>query len=318
MNRQFSKWFGSRPVMYWATPANPASSQGSGDGGAGATGGGGAPPVPAAPAPGGAPATPAAPAPGQTGIENLRKEYDGLKSKYEPWEKLGIQPDAAQLSHGVYTRIFQEAGGLGRELGYPDAEIVEALKEDPIATIDFLRNEAFQRQQGRGNQDQGDDRDLAQQIQERIDQAIGPIRQQENLRITNEANAIFERTTHQLIAELFTKEGIDIGKASQDEVALLTNATSEIMKYDEQALKDLKFGGKTAGIQKAFQEAVTMIDKYYLARAARERGAVGGGPRPGAGQQPQGGQPGKKPSLDEMINDPDSIRRAQGKSGYQS
>ena len=203
------------------------------------------------------------------------------------------------------------------DLGYPDAEIAEALREDPIATIDFLRNEAFQRQQGRGTGNQPDDnRDLSQQIQEQIDQAIGPIRQQENLRITNEANAIFEKTTHQLIAELFTKEGIDIGKASQDEIALLTNATSEIMKYDEAALKDLKFGGKTAGIQRAFQEAVTMIDKYYLARSARERGAVGGGPRPGAGQQPPAGQPGKRPSLDEMINNPDSIRSAQGKPGY--
>ena len=311
--------------MFWATPASPVTSIGSGDGGAGASGGGGAPPAPAAPAPGGAGGTGGqggpgqggqGAAPGQTGIENLRREYDGLKSKYEPWEKLGINPDAAQLSHGVYTRLFQEAGGLGRELGYPDAEIVEALREDPIATIDFLRNEAFQRQQGRGN-GEGDGRDLQQQIQEQIDRAIGPIQQQENLRITNEANAIFERTTHQLIAELFTKEGIDIGKASQDEIALLTNATSEIMKYDEAALKDLKFGGKTAGIQRAFQEAVTMIDKYYLARAARERGAVGGGPRPGAGQQQQQ-VPGKKPSLQEMIDDPDSIRRAQGKPGYQS
>jgi hypothetical protein len=303
--------------MYWATPASPAVSTGSGDGGGGATGGGGAPPAPAAPAPGGTPAAPAAPAPGQAGIENLRNEYGQLKAKYEPWERLGIDPTAAQLSHGVYTRIFQDAGAIGRELGYPDAEIAEALREDPIATIDFLRNEAFQRQQGRGTGNQPDDnRDLSQQIQEQIDQAIGPIRQQENLRITNEANAIFEKTTHQLIAELFTKEGIDIGKASQDEIALLTNATSEIMKYDEAALKDLKFGGKTAGIQRAFQEAVTMIDKYYLARSARERGAVGGGPRPGAGQQPPAGQPGKRPSLDEMINNPDSIRSAQGKPGY--
>lgn len=310
--------------MYFATTPSSVTSTGSGDGGAGASGGGGAPPAPAAPAPGGTGGTggpggqpPAGAAPGQTGIENLRREYDGLKTKYEPWEKLGINPDAAQLSHGVYTRLFQEAGGLGRELGYPDAEIIEALKEDPIATIDYLRNEAFERQQGRG-QGQDDQRDLQQQIQERIDQAIGPIRQQENLRITNEANAIFERTTHQLIAELFTKEGIDIGKANQDEIALLTNATSEIMKYDEAALKDLKFGGKTAGIQRAFQEAITMIDKYYLARSARERGSVGGGPRQPAGGPLPGQGTGKKPGLEEMINDPDSIRRAQGKPGYSS
>src|SRR5205807_2593997 len=90
----------------------------------------------------------------------------------------------------------------------------------------------------------------------------------------------------------------------EDEKFMLISAASEIMKYDDKALHALKFGGSTASIQKCFQEAKTYLDKYYMARAVRERGAVAGGPRKPGLQQSNNG---KRPTLDEMIEEPTLI-----------
>jgi hypothetical protein len=81
---------------------------------------------------------------------------------------------------------------------------------------------------------------------------------------------------------------------------MLTTAASEILKYDDAALRELKYGGKTAAVQKAVREAATLLDKYYLARSGRTAARVQP-PRPGQPAQ----QPGqKKYSLDEMIENP--------------
>ena len=81
------------------------------------------------------------------------------------------------------------------------------------------------------------------------------------------------------------------------------------MKYDEDALRALKYQGQTAGVQKAFAEAATMLDKYFVARSTRSSAV-----RPAAGQPNRGtnGQfrPGYKPdgskaSLDDLMNNPE-------------
>src|SRR5262249_31902041 len=146
------------------------------------------------------------------------------------------------------------------------------------------------------------------------EQAVGPIQQRENQRMTHEANALFERTVHGLAVESFKAEGIDVANIPPDEMYLLTSATSEILKYDDNALRELKYNGKTAAIQKAFQEARTTLDKYYLARSGRDRARIN--PNPGnangngTGQQQQQA---KRPTLDEMIDNPSVIDEAQGR-----
>lgn len=104
---------------------------------------------------------------------------------------------------------------------------------------------------------------------------------------------------------------------------MLTSAASEIMKYDQAALHALKFEGKTAAIQKAVREAKTFLDKYFMARATRERGMVAGG-RGGQGGNQGGGNNGggqggpgmirdaktgqwRKATLDELASEPTLI-----------
>lgn len=269
------------------------------------------PTAPAAPA-GGAPTpSPGQAAPGASqgtesqGIAQLRTAYESIKKEYEPWQNLGVKPEQVSQFQSVYQRTFEEVGSIGRALGYPDDEIIEALQENPVATLDYLRDEMARAQQGQ-QQDRGDAQ-LQDLIEQRVQEGIAPIQEWQNQRLTQEANSLFERTAYQLAAESFKKEGLDIANVPQDELFLLTSATSEILKYDEDALRALKYQGSTAAVQKAFTEAQTMLDKYYLARRGRDGGAPA--QRGAQQQQAQRGPNGqfKKPSLDDLIQDPGII-----------
>lgn len=240
---------------------------------------------------------------GGDNIRQLREAYEGIKKEFEPWQKLNLKPEQVSQFSGIYQKVYGEAAAIGRELGYPDEEIAEALAEDPVKTIDFLRNEAYRAQQGDESQ-AGQGEDLQSLVQQHIEQALGPIQQRENVRITNEANALFERTVHQLAVDSFKAEGVDVANIPQDEMFMLTSAVSEILKYDEGAMRALKYEGKTAAIQQAFQEARNYLDKYYLARSGREKARVQPA-RPGQpAAQSQGGH---RPSLDEIIENPGVI-----------
>jgi len=242
-------------------------------------------------------------------MEQLRTAYDTIKKEYEPWQKLNVKPEQVTSFQGVYQKTFEEVASIGRQLGYPDEEIVEALQENPVATLDYLRREFQQAQQGRERQDDG--RDLQELINTRVEEALAPINERENTRMTSEANSVFERTAYGMAAEMYRAEGIDVANVPAEEIDMILSATSEILKYDSDALRSLKYEGKTAGIKAAFQEAKTMLDKYYLARSGRSNGA----PRPGApplqrgpnGQFQPGMRDGKKATLDDLMNHPELV-----------
>jgi hypothetical protein len=242
---------------------------------------------------------------GDQGLKQLREAYEGVKAKFEPFEKLNLKPEQIGQYSGVYQKVYNEAAAVGRELGYPDDQIAEALAEDPVRTIDFLRNEAAKaaenRQQPNGRED------LTELVNKQLEQVLGPIQQRENVRMTDAANNLFIQTTRQLAVDSFRAEGIDVANIPADEMEFLMTATSEILKYDESALKALKYEGKTAPIQKAFQEARTALDKYYLARSTREKARLAPPNRGGQQQPPPGQNGGKRPTLDEMIENPGLI-----------
>lgn len=286
-----------------AAPTLPAPASGS-DAGGGSPAPAAAPNQPAGAGP--APAAGAQPQNGDSNIRQLREAYEGIKQKFEPWEKLNLKPEEVGRYQGTYTKVYNAAAEIGRNLGFPDDQIAEALEADPIRTLDYLRGLAQQ-----GQQAQEGDPDLEQLVAQHVEQAIGPIQERENVRMTNEANSLFERTVYQSAVDSFKAEGLDIANIPQDELAMLMTATSEILKYDPDALKALKYEGKTAPIQKAFQQARTELDKYYLSRSGRDRARV----VPPKGQIPTQNGQARKPTLDEMIENPSVIDEAQGRRG---
>lgn len=292
-----------------------APAVGGGDGGSGSTGSTtGNQPVSSQPSGSGsvgdgtsASATGATQPQGDQNIRQLREAYDGLKSKYEPWEKLGVKPDQVTQYQTGYQQVFGEVSNIASTLGYSEQDVAEAIQaKGLLPVLDFLRNQAWENEQAQNGDPQAQQTvNMREQMEELVTQTIGPIQQRENQRMTSEANALVDRTVHQLAVESFKAEGLDAANIPQDEMFMLTTAVYEILKYDEAALKAIKYEGKTAAVQQAFQEARNYLDKYYLARSGRDRARlqpVNNGGRP---QQQQ--QNGKRPSLDEMIDSPELI-----------
>lgn len=246
------------------------------------------------------------------GLRQLRETYENLKKEFEPWQKLGAKPEQVNQWKAGYEEVFNEASELAQNLGYEESDLSEAIQAKGLSAVrDFLRQQAWQRQQA-AQGDQGAQSELAmrEQMEELVQQHIGPIQERENLRQTEAANQLFERTVHQLAVEHFKAEGLDVAQIPQDEMSLLMSATSEILKYDEKALLALKYEGKTAAVQQAFKEAQTYLDKYYLARAGRDRARL----QPARPGQPQQAQPGaKKYTLDELAEDPSRIDEVAGR-----
>jgi hypothetical protein len=305
MNLYFMEFASSAGVTGGSDGAPPPSG-GEGAGSPSPGGGGGAPGVtaPSGQPSGGQPQ-------GGGNIAQLRTEYEALKAKYEPWSKFEadeIDHESVTTAYSTFQRIYTEAAELGRNLGYDDDEIAEALQQEPIAVLRYLQSESAKAAQGGGGQQTEEER-----IQELINQAVeartAPLMSAENVRQTNAANNRFEQYTMGLISEHLKKDGFTGNAADSPETDTLMRITSELMKYDTGALSALKHEGKTALINKYFAEAVKMADTYYAARYARETT-----PAPGASGKPwekgkarAAAAGAKKPTLDDMIDNPETI-----------
>lgn len=230
-------------------------------------------------------------------IRTLRQNYEQQKNSLDSYTRLG-RPEEIRGRIDILGRIEGEGARLAEELQFEAQEFREAFNEDPLGTLDFLRKAAQEKAPALQGQP-----DLNRLVKEAVGKELGPIREQENIRRTDAANAVFDQEVHNLAAAEFKAAGIDIGAVDSGEMELITNAVSEIFKYDEEGMTALKMEGKTASIKKAFTEARTMLDKYYLARQKRENSKLGltGQQRSGQADR-KGGK--KRPTLDEIIDNP--------------
>lgn len=289
MNKRF--WFEFRPsVMNRLTcSASPAVTPDAGGGGAAA----GAAPAGDPPASGAVADKGASPAPGQTpgnspapnaNDQNLRQMREG----YERYSKIG-KPEEIEGFKQVYEATFNHATQMAKALGYSEDEVRAALAKDPLKTVRFLEGKYQQASQN-------PDFQRSQEIEDRIAQAVRkatePYNQHLNKQIAEQAFTRFENTFNEaLSADAATKD-------SPAEVReLLFDYVSESMQYDPEAVKALR-EGKTAVVQKYFDEAKTRLFKVFTAWQAHETKKTGGQP-----MNQQGGAPAKpKIDLDAIAN----------------
>lgn len=298
-------------VFYFATPPGAASGADQGAGG-GAPGGGGTPGAgPSGAGPSAPSATPApaaidwatAPAQFRDGYKKLEDDFKKLQGEYKPWQdwakEAGVTHDQLSGIHGTYQEVYGEINELAEALGRAEDDVAEAVeKHGVVKVLDYLRAQAAKAEESRSP----DSQSVEEAVEAAIAQRMGPIEERENIRLTDAANDRFEQIVHASIVEAYKAEGVDVAQIPQAESFMLMNAASEILKYDEKALIALKQGKGQAEVQKAFHEAKNYLDQYYLSRSGRERGRIQGPPKV---QKP--GEPARRPSLDEMIEEPTLI-----------
>lgn len=249
-------------------------------------------PAPETPAAGGAPAgAPAAPAEGaggaapeSEGIRQLRTQYETTRAQLEGYSRFG-QPQEIERHVAIAQRITTEALEIGRELGYQDDDILASVANNPMAALEILRKEQTE------NRPAGD-QDLGKLVQKAIDARLQPFEQDRNIALTNAANQRLEGEISRLIGDAYKGEDGQPVKLGAAETELIMAGAIEMFKYDEQAMKELKYGGqdgkpKVAAVAKYFNEVRKLWEKAYTERAAREAGRVGIPPGgPGGGKPP--------------------------------
>jgi hypothetical protein len=331
MNSRWHKsyWFTDRQMNF----ATPAAALPGGDGGGTGTGAGGAGAGTGAPSGGtggGAPAAtgqPAAPAqvdwnapntPAhlREGYNKLKADFDKLQADHKPWQTLNVKPDEVGRFQQNYQQVYGELKGIGDSLGIQEKEIADAIAvHGLLPVLDQLRYEAQQADAAAGGDPTAiQQQELEQRIQDGIQTVLSPIQQRENARLVHEGNQLVSRTITELATAAFKTAGMDYAAAPQALRDFIETGVTEALKYDDNGMKALKFEGKVAPIQKAYQMFTSMWDAAYLARRQMEGGIRQQPPGPGRQQPAQGA--GKQPTLEQMIDDPNAIRAAQNKPAY--
>jgi hypothetical protein len=290
---------------------------GSGDGGTGAGAGAG---TPAATPTVQTPTTAnldwkSAPEQFRNGYDALKKQHEDLQKQFEPWKTLNVQPGQVGQFQQGYQQVYSEVKGIADSLNVSENEVAEAIRlHGVLPVLDQLRYEAQQAQAANsGDQAAIQQRDLENRMQEIADQKLSPIMQRENQRLVHEGNALVERTVSQLASDAFKTAGLDFSGAPAELKNFILTGVTEALKYDSDGMRALKYEGKTASIQRAFQTFQSMWDAAYTARRTMESKMVPNRQVPGQRTAPVNG---KLPTIDDMINDPNAIRTAQGKPSY--
>lgn len=250
------------------------------------------------------------------GYNKLKSDFEKLQNDYKPWQSLGAKPDEVQSFQSNYQQVYTEVKGMADALQITEKEVADAIKAHGLLPVLRQLEQEYQQAEAAnaGDPNALNERELEERINSRIEQAISPIQQRENQRVTAEANLLVERTITQLATDAFKANGMEWAGASPDLQNFIMTGVTEVLKYDEDALTAIKTEGKTASVQKAFQTFTAMFDAAYLARQAMEGRRTAAPVRPGTSQPPPGAY--KPKNIDELIEQPDNIRRAQGKPAY--
>jgi hypothetical protein len=302
--------------MFFADDGAGATGGGAATGGGSGTGGGAPASTTPAPAPTGgtgssAPApktTPTAAGGGDENIRQLRETYETTKTNLAAYETHG-KPEEVARRTAAFNRAVTHAEALAVEAGYKPDEVRELMEEDPVKVLNHLEKKAAEARAAKAARGGGkgpvDEDKLKELVKSQLEEFHKPEIERRNIEATNAANAKFDTTVSELISETYA--GAELTKEERN---VLLDATSELLKYDVPGLTALKKEGKTAAIKKHFQNAIAILDKYYLARNAREmsRGAKPGAGKGNGGEPPKPGAEGARNfTLQEMIEDPGKI-----------
>ncbi len=260
--------------------------------------------VTAPPTPGQAP--PAAPQPTDDirdgDWRTLRQKYNTAQERLRTYDSLGI-PDTDLPNYVTgYKAIVSEVNTLASELGYTDPQdIADALRKDPVETLSLLRREKAEaqtrsqlpRQQGETEQD------FAQRVRQEVERLTKPHTEFINKQMTDAVMAKVNTTMETAIKE-------SLPDAPDSVRQLVDDYVTEMLTYDKDAITAMRRDGDFSKVG----DAVKLVSgrlKQVLADWVKHDGQRTGGRVPYQGQQPGQGEGGKRPSLDQMIEDPTLI-----------
>ena len=262
------------------TPASPAGTGAPADTGA-------------SPAPGSV-ATPPVASPESPNIRQLREQYEALKTKVEPWEKIGADPKDVASNYQIISGMRREALEIGQQLGYDAEEIKEFFGKDPVQVLNHLRQKAQAAQPT-----QLSPVEQRKMFERMAQEALKPITEREEARATKEAEFRFTGEFDRLYKETF-KDGLP----DECREAIL-RLTSDAVGSDADACRRLKIDGQVSDVARHFAASKDYFLKIVNGYIQHERKRTGGG-----GDQAPAGHAAPKPktAMDTVLNTGQSVR----------
>lgn len=239
--------------------------------------GAGSPPAPGSgesagsPPAGGVAAPPAAP------VDQLRQAYESLKTKHEPWERLGAKPEEVQRSHQTYTKLYTEASTIGSQLGYSQEELQQAFQADPVGTLMTLRQMA---QQASGSKEPLTQEQLQKLVDRQLNDKLKPFQQEREQRLDSEATARFDGEFDRQFKTSFPNGLPDSNREA------ISGLAWALLSENPDAYNALRLKGDTSQIQGAFEQAKKTFLKIITDYGEHEKKRIGGEPPATPRQQP--------------------------------
>lgn len=289
----------SAPVTTPSTSAEPVTSPVTNNGGTGTS-----------PTPGSAAASPSAPPAESANVRQLREQYESTKKQLDSYTGLGKAEELQRL-HTQYQAQQKEALTLGTDpaLNYTPESIQAAFEKDPIGTLALLRQEHQKIQAANGKADLSDPKALNDLIQRQLAEKTKPYDTFLDKQMTDAAEGKMRNHFDTVFKSAFPDADFP-PEAKQG----LFDLTDLLMGYDKPALQRLKFEGKTADVDRYFDQAKGMFlnaVNSYTAWQTKKAGPVkaNGTPNvPGTPTTPAAFTPGRS-RLDQMIDDPSLINQ---------
>ena len=241
--------------------------------------------------------TPVTPASSEApNTKQLQEQYEQARKQLDSYSQLG-KPEELQGLTARYQGWHNESVKLGRALGYSEESIQAAFADNPLETLSFLKQQ-FTQSQG-AEQNLSDPRQLRSLVERVVNEQTRPVTEHINGQIAERGVATFNQTFDAAFDKAYPP---DKHQGFPEVVKkLLKDATTEMMKYDPQALHRLKTEGRTADIERFFESARAMVMNALIAYSGWEAKRSG---MPGPGNV----VPGKKKfTLDDIIDDPSVI-----------
>lgn len=234
----------------------------------------------------------------KTAPEQFRSSYEALKTEHEAYKALGLPPEAIKSQVEKFTAYQNLAHQFGEALGFTKEQVNQHFAQRPLETLAYLRQkyqEAVAARGGNSNGGNNGQEDPVEAIKQELMGEVAPLKQFVAQQVTQAAIGLFNTEFDRLIDTNFKDADLD-----QDERDFLYKTTTEMMKYDRDAMTRLRNDQKVSDVEKYFKQAQELYLKLQQRFEARTTKRLGNQPKGGN----QNGQQGNQPAftLDDIIS----------------
>ena len=239
--------------------------------------------------------------------QQLRAKYDAAQARAKALDAFGVPEDRIGTVATQYKAIMTTVNTLGKELGYEDADLAEAFATDPVKTLSLLQQEKAEAEaeaaRANATQRPGEsNEDFMARVRDMVRKEMEPATKHINQQITDAVMAKVDTTFDAAFKAALPDAPAEVRSLIEDYVY-------ESLQHSKDNVAAMRNNGDFSSVETQVQFVAGRLKDVFAKWVAHEQTRTQNG-RPRVGDSSTGTtqqQNGKRPSLDDMINDPGLI-----------